>query len=91
MSKKLRPLGDRIIVQPMEVESMTKGGIIIPETSKEKPQIGLVLAVGPGTNKEKMEIKEGDKIYYGKYSGQEIIIDNEEYLIIRQSDAFCII
>jgi len=92
----LKPLGDRVIVKPKEPEEVTKGGIILPDTAKEKPMEGEIVAVGPGRVADdgklvKMELKTGDKILYGKYSGTEIKIDDEEYLIMRESDVYAII
>jgi chaperonin GroES len=97
MSKiNLRPLADRVIVKPMEAAEKTKGGIILPDTAKEKPIEGTIVAIGPGKVTEdgkqiKMEVKEGDKILYGKYSGTEVTVEGEEYLIMRESDIFAII
>lgn len=92
----LKPLADRVIVKPMEAEEKTKGGIILPDTAKEKPIEGTIIAVGPGKFTEegkqvKMEVKEGDKVLYGKYSGTEVTVEGEEYLIMRESDIFAII
>ena len=92
----LKPLADRVIVRPMEAEEKTKGGIILPDTAKEKPIEGTIIAVGPGKITEdgkqvKMEVKEGDKVLYGKYSGTEVTVEGEEYLIMRESDIFAII
>ena len=88
---KLRPLGDRILVKRLEQEEVQKGGIIIPDTAKEKPIEGEVVAVGPGKilengKRQALEIKEGNKILFGKYSGTEVKIENEEYLIMREDD-----
>ncbi len=93
---KIRPLGDRVIVKPAEEKEVKKGGIIIPDTAKEKPQEGDVIAVGPGKvdetgKKIPMDVKAGDKILYGKYSGTEIKIDDEEYLIMHQEDILGIV
>ena len=87
----LKPLSDRIIVQAEEVEETTASGIILPDTAKEKPQIGKVISVGPGKVNEsgnlvKMLLKKGDKVLYGKYSGTEVNIDGDELLIMRESD-----
>ena len=92
----LKPLHDRIIVKSSEPEEVTKGGIIIPDTAKEKPQQGEVIAVGNGKITEEgkvlpLQVKAGDKILYGKYSGTEVNIDSEDYLIMRESDVFAII
>ncbi|MGP8214760.1 MAG: co-chaperone GroES [Bacteroidia bacterium] len=89
MAKKVNfvPQGDRVLVEAAEAESKTTGGIIIPDTAKEKPQKGIVVAVGPGKKKdEPVTLKVGDKVLYGKYSGTEIGIDGKEYLIMRQDD-----
>ncbi len=91
----IRPLADRVVVKPMDPEEKREGGIIIPDTAKEKPMQGKVVAVGPGKvsdNGEKipMEVKVGDVVLYGKYSGTEVTIDDEEYLIMRESDIFAI-
>jgi len=88
---KLQPLGDRVVVRPSGEEEVTKGGIILPDTAKEKPQRGVVIAVGPGRLDEEgkrvpMEVKKGDKVIYSKYAGSEIKQDDEEVLILRESD-----
>ncbi|HXL01194.1 MAG TPA: co-chaperone GroES [Dysgonamonadaceae bacterium] len=88
---KVKPLADRVLVKPASVEEKTAGGIIIPDTAKEKPLKGEVKAVGQGTKDEEMVVKEGDKVLYGKYAGTEIEIDGEAYLIMRQSDILAII
>jgi chaperonin GroES len=88
---KVKPLADRVLVKPAPIEEKTAGGIIIPDTAKEKPLKGEVVAVGQGTKYEEMVVKEGDKVLYGKYAGTEIEIDDEEYLIMRQSDILAII
>jgi chaperonin GroES len=83
------PQGDRVLVEPAAAEEKTTGGIIIPDTAKEKPQKGSIIAVGPGKKKdEPMTVKVGDKVLYGKYAGTEITIDGTEYLIMRQDDIF---
>jgi chaperonin GroES len=91
VSMNLKPLEDRVIVKALEAEEKTSGGIIIPDNAKEKPQKGEVIAVGPGKVSDqgkKMEttLKKGDKVLYGKYSGTEVTVDGEEYLIMRESD-----
>jgi len=97
MSKmKLNPLADWVVVKPAEAEEKTKGGIILPDTAKEKPVEGTIVAAGPGKNSDsgeliKMTIKVGDKVLYGKYSGTEVTIGGEEFLIMRESDIFAII
>ncbi len=88
---KVKPLADRVLVKPAPIEEKTAGGIIIPDTAKEKPLKGEVVAVGQGTKDEEMVVKEGDKVLYGKYAGTEIEIDGEAYLIMRQSDILAII
>jgi len=91
----IKPLGDRIVIKVLEKEEKTKGGIVLPDTAKEKPQKGEVLAVGSGEiidgKKVPLEVKVGDKIIFSKYAGTEVKIDNEEYLILRQSDVLAII
>jgi chaperonin GroES len=88
---KIKPLADRVLIEPMAAEEKTATGIIIPDTAKEKPQKGTVVAVGPGTKDEKMEVKVGDVVLYGKYSGTELTIKGKDYLIMRQSDVLAII
>lgn len=93
---KVKPLADRIVIKPAQAEEKTKGGIILPDTAKEKPVIGEVVAVGPGKvaddgKKILPEVKVGDKVLYGKYSGTEITIEGEEYLIMREADVFAIV
>jgi len=92
MSKvSLKPLADRVLVEPAQAEETTTSGIIIPDTAKEKPQKGSVVAVGAGTKEEPLTVKVGDTILYGKYAGTEITVDGKEYLIMRESDIFAII
>ena len=92
MALKLKPLGDRIIIEPNEEDdSKSSGGIIIPDTAKEKPQRGKVVAVGAGTSDHKMNVKVGDSILYGKYSGTELTIGDTDYLIMKESDIFGIV
>jgi chaperonin GroES len=93
---KIKPLADRVIIKPAEAEERTKGGIILPDTAKEKPVVGEVVAVGPGKisddgKKVPMEVKVGDKVLYGKYSGTEVTYEGEEYLIMREADIFAIV
>ncbi len=88
---KIRPLADRVIVEPASAEEKTSGGIIIPDTAKEKPQRGKVVAVGTGKKDEPITVKVGDMVLYGKYSGTEINIENKDYLIMRESDILAII
>ena len=83
---KQKPLKDRVLIEPMEVEEKTSSGIIIPDSAKEKPQKGTVVAVGEGKKDEPMTVKEGDTVIYGKYSGTEITIDGKDYLIMREED-----
>jgi len=90
-ASKLQPLGDRIVVRPIKREEVTKGGIVLPDTAKEKPQEGEVIAAGPGKLSDdgkrlEMEVKKGDRIIYAKYAGTEIKLDDEELLILRDSD-----
>ena len=87
----LKPLADRVLVKPADAEEKTKGGIIIPDTAKEKPMKGTVVAVGNGKKDEPMTVKSGDTVLYGKYAGTEITIDGSEYLIMRESDIFAIV
>ena len=87
----LKPLGNRVIVEPETAEQTTKSGIVLPDTAQEKPQIGTVMAVGPGKTSDsgdlvKMSLKKGDKVLYGKYSGTEIAVDGDDVLIMRESD-----
>ena len=92
MSKvNIKPLADRVLVQAEPAEETTASGIIIPDTAKEKPQRGTVIAVGNGKTDEPMTVKAGDTVLYGKYSGTEINVDDIEYLIMRESDIFAIV
>lgn len=88
---KVKPLADRVLVEPATAEQKTAGGIIIPDTAKEKPQRGTVVAVGTGKKDEPLTVKEGDLVLYGKYSGTEINVDGKDYLIMRESDILAII
>jgi chaperonin GroES len=93
---KFRPLHDRVVVRRLDAEAKTKGGIIIPDTAKEKPQEGEIVAVGPGARDEKgklvpIDLKKGDKILFGKWSGSEIKLDGEELLIMKESDVMGVI
>lgn len=92
---KLRPLHDRVIVQRLESEERTKGGLIIPDTAKEKPQEGKVLAVGDGKivdgKRQAMNVKEGDKVLFSKYAGTEITVDGDEVLIMREDDILAVV
>ena len=87
----ITPLHDRVIVKPAAAEEKTSGGIIIPDTAKEKPQRGTVVAAGPGKKDEPMTVKNGDTVLYGKYAGTEISIEGEELLIMRESDILAIV
>ena len=87
----IKPLADRVLVEPLEAETKTASGIIIPDSAKEKPQQGVVIAVGAGKKAELMTVKVGDKVLYGKYSGNEISVDGKKYLIMHESDIFAII
>lgn len=96
MAMNLKPLADRVIVRPLEAEEKTAGGLYIPDSAKEKPQQGEVVAVGPGKVADDgksiaMEVKVGDKVLYGKYSGTEVAVAGEDYLIMRESDIFAIV
>jgi len=91
MSVKIKPLADRVLVEPMEAEEKTASGIYIPDTAKEKPQKGTVIAVGPGTKDVTMEVKVKDVVLYGKYAGTEINVDGKDYLMMKQSDIFAVI
>ena len=87
----IKPLADRVLVKPAAAEEKTVGGIIIPDTAKEKPLQGSVLAVGSGTKDEEMVLKAGDTVLYGKYSGTETELEGEKYLIMRQSDVLAVL
>ncbi len=93
---KLTPLGDRVVVRPKQKEEMTKSGIVLPDTAKEKPQEGEVIAVGPGRvldngNRVAMELKVGQSVLYAKYAGTEFKVDDEEYLILREPDVLAVV
>ena len=88
---KIQPLADRVLIKPAAAEEKTVGGIIIPDTAKEKPLKGSVIAVGNGTKNEEMVLKAEDTVLYGKYSGTEVELDGEKYLIMRQSDVLAIL
>ncbi|TAF32262.1 MAG: co-chaperone GroES [Cytophagales bacterium] len=87
----IKPLADRVLVEPAVAEEKTAGGIIIPDTAKEKPQRGKVVAVGNGKKDEPMTLKVGDSVLYGKYSGTEITVEGKEYLIMRESDIYAVL
>ncbi|MFB0557133.1 MAG: co-chaperone GroES [Dehalococcoidia bacterium] len=91
MAAKIEPLGDRVVIKPLPKEEVSKGGIVLPDTAKEKPQEGEIIAVGPGKLSEDgkriaMEVKVGDKVIYSKYAGTEFKLDDEEVIILRESD-----
>ena len=92
---KVKPLADRVVVKALEESEQMRGGLYIPDTAKEKPQQGEVVAVGPGKFEDgkrvEMELKVGDKVLYGKYSGTEVTVDNEQYLILRESDVLAVV
>ena len=93
---KIEPLSDRVVVRPLEDEEQMRGGLYIPDTAKEKPQQGEIMAVGPGKVSDQGErivpdVKAGDKVLYGKYSGTEVTVDGEAYLILRESDVLAIL
>lgn len=92
MSKvNIQPLADRVLIEPAPAETTTASGIIIPDSAKEKPQRGTVVAVGKGTKDEPMTVKVGDTVLYGKYAGTELTVENNDYLIMRESDIFAIL
>jgi chaperonin GroES len=91
MSVNVKPIADRVLVEPSPAETTTASGIIIPDTAKEKPQRGTVIAVGAGKKDEPMTVKAGDTVLYGKYAGTELTVDGKEYLIMRESDIFAIL
>ena len=93
---KIKPLGDRVLIKPCEEKEKTKGGIVLPDTAKERPQEGEIVAVGEGRRTDEgkrvsLSLKVGDKVLYGKYSGTEITVDGEEYLIMREEDVLAVI
>jgi chaperonin GroES len=91
MAVNIKPLADRVLVEPKEAEEKTASGLYIPTTAKEKPQRGTVVAAGPGKKDEPMEVKVGDEILYGKYSGTEVTVDGKDYLIMRLSDILAVV
>lgn len=91
MALSIRPLADRVLVEAAPAEEKTSSGIIIPDTAKEKPQRGTIVAVGTGKKDEPLTVKVGDQVLYGKYAGTEITVEGKEYLIMRESDIFAII
>ena len=91
MALKIKPLADRVLVEPMAAETKTASGIIIPDNAKEKPQKGKIVAVGNGTKEEKMTVSVGDTVLYGKYAGTELKFEGQNYLIMRESDLLAIV
>jgi chaperonin GroES len=91
MAVKIKPLADRVLIQPAPAETMTASGIIIPDTAQEKPQRGTVVAVGPGKKDEPTTVTVGDTVLYGKYSGTEISVEGSDYLIMRESDILAVL
>ena len=87
----MKPINDRVVVEPIEMEAKSAGGIILPDSSKEKPLQGTVIAVGPGKDKIKMTVKKGDKVLFGKYAGQELEYKGKDYLIMREDDILVIL
>ena len=87
----IKPLADRVLVEPKEAETKTASGLYIPDTAKEKPQEGKVIAAGPGKKDEPMEVKVGDEVLYGKYAGTEVTVEGKKYLIVKQSDILAIL
>ena len=87
----IKPLADRVLIEPKEAETKTASGLYIPDTAKEKPQQGTVLACGPGKTDEPMEVKVGETVLYGKYAGTEVTVEDQKYLIVRQSDILAIL
>ncbi len=87
----IKPLADRVVIEPQEAQTKTASGLFIPDTAKEKPQQGTIVAAGPGKKDEPMEVKVGDVVLYGKYAGTEVTFDDKKYLIVKQSDILAII
>ena len=87
----IKPLADRVVIEPKEAETKTASGIFIPDTAKEKPQQGTIVAAGPGKKDEPMEVKVGDEVLYGKYAGTEVTVDGKKYLIVKQPDILAIL
>lgn len=87
----MKPINDRVVVEPASAEETTKGGIIIPDTAKEKPQRGTIIAVGPGKDGNKLTVKKGDSVLYGKYAGQELNYEGKDYLIMREDDILVVL
>ena len=91
MALNIKPLADRVLIEPLEAETTTASGIIIPDNAKEKPQKGIVVAVGKGTKDEPMTVKKHDTVLYGKYAGQELHYEGEDYIIMREDDVLVIL
>lgn len=87
----IKPLADRVVIEPQEAQTQTASGLYIPDTAKEKPQQGIVVAVGPGKKDEPIEVKVGDVVLYGKYAGTEVTLSDKKYLIVKQSDILAIL
>lgn len=87
----IKPLADRVLILPTEAEEVTASGIIIPDSAKEKPLRGKVVAAGPGTKEVDMEVSEGDEVLFGKYAGTEVVVEDTKYLIMRQSDVLAVV
>ena len=87
----IKPLADRVLIEPKEAETKTAAGIYLPDTAKEKPQQGTVIAAGPGKKDEPMEVKVGDQVIYGKYAGTEVSFEDKKYLIVKQSDILAVL
>ena len=87
----IKPLADRVVIEPQEAQTKTASGLFIPDTAKEKPQQGTIVAAGPGKKDEPMEVKVGDVVLYGKYAGTEVTVDDKKYLIVKQSDIMAIL
>lgn len=90
-NKMIKPLADRVVIEPKEAETRTASGLYIPDNAKEKPQQGKVVAAGPGKKDEAMEVKVGDSVLYGKYAGTEVTVDGKDYIILKQSDILAIL
>lgn len=96
MAQDLKPLGDRVVVEPVQKEEVTKSGIVLPDTAKEKPQEGVVIAVGPGKildngSRSPMDVSKGDRVLYAKYAGTEFKVEDKEFLVLRESDLLAIV
>jgi chaperonin GroES len=91
MGLNIKPLGSRVVIESAEAETKTASGIFIPDTAKEKPQRGIVVAAGPGTKEEEVTVKVGDTVLYGKYSGTEVAIEGKDYLIMKEADIYAVV